>query len=370
MNWLVERDPFTAALTALATLARRGTLPVTHQRVLAVATDDGTLALTATDTETWATVRLPADVTTPGSALVPADIVGDWAVRAPSAQIRLTTPDAGAVRLAWDATHYLHLRADPPDAFPPAPPPPPPSAPLALTADTLRRARQWCLPALGHNHPFQPITEGLWLYQEPDQLHLTASDGTRLSRLTVPQPGLPAADPVAVPPWLFDHLARVTEEDVQLALGDRLAYAAAGPWTVTARLLKGRIPDVSRVLPTTFTTTIAADARALRGALSRLGLLGHLGSQALSIQWDVSPAGLHLTTHSEVATGDEWVDATVTGEPLTIAFAWPLLMDATRLVGSGPLTIELTGEQGPSRWHLDDAAAFHVLLPLRKLAPV
>lgn len=369
MDALCEREALAAVLPPLAALARRSTLAITARQIL-VAADGQQLSLTATDSETWATVQVPADVLTPGRVLLSADILAEYAARVPTAEIHLTQAPPDPVRVSGDATHYLKLYSAPADLFPEAPVPATPDSVLTLDAETLRTVLAKCLPAVARDVQALPAaTRGLWIHQEPGCLHLTGSDGARLSRLSVARPGLTPADPVSVPPWIFEQLGRVAEGDTRLVIGDRLARAVTGPWRFTTRLLDGRVPDVSRILSTPYVATAHADARALRSALTRLALLAPPGHLSFSITCGFGPDGIHLTTETESAAGDEWVDATFAGDPLRLSFAFPLLRDAARLAGSGPLLIDVAGPEALVRFRSEEGSAFHLLLPLRQLVP-
>lgn len=265
MQFTIERSALLAAVKlARVAVAARTSLPVLTHLLLDArpATGDtpAGLVITATDLEIGLVVSAPAVVKEPGRATIPATLAAAMLAQcaAPTLVVAL---DKGKVRLTGSGTK-LALPALDPDDFPAlgsgnAP------VPLAdCDAGQFRAAVARVAFAVADGDGSRPMLGGVNLAFGPDTLTLSACDGYRLARTTLPiHRAHSAADgaedlAVLIPAKILTGIIGALP-DGQLAIGrDRNAIVlTTATATGHARTLDGTFPDLDHLIPREYTLT-------------------------------------------------------------------------------------------------------------------
>lgn len=260
LQFTIERSALLAAVRlARVAVATRTPLPVlTH--LLLDATPDGGLVITATDLEIGLVVTAPAVVKEAGRATIPATLAAAMLAQcaAPTLVVAL---DQGKVRLTGSGTKLALPSLDPTD-FPTLGSGNPP-VPLAdCEAGQFRAAVARVAFACAEGDGSRPMLGGVNLAFTRETLTLSACDGYRLARTTVPIHRPDGAEDLAVliPAKILTGIIGAlcaALPDGQLAIGrDRNAIVLA---TVTAtghaRTLDAAFPDLDHLIPRAYTLT-------------------------------------------------------------------------------------------------------------------
>src|ERR1700744_1297616 len=119
---------------------------------------------------------------------------------------------------------------------------------------------------------------GMLLETEGKLLRAVATDGHRLALCEAPLPTMArTAQQVIVPRKGVLELQRILtqEGEVELAIGTNHVRAQIGDIRFTSKLIDGRFPEYSRVVPAAPATAIRADRDILRQALQRTAILSN-----------------------------------------------------------------------------------------------
>jgi DNA polymerase-3 subunit beta len=185
---------------------------------------------------------------------------------------------------------------------------------------------------------------GMLLEADGKTLRTVATDGHRLSycETTLEHEAGPAQQ-VIVPRKGVLELQRLLngEGNVELAIGTNHVRAQIGDIRFTSKLIDGRFPEYSRVIPSNPTKRIAADRDVLRSALQRAAILSN--EKYRGIRLAVKPGVLLLQSHNpEQEEAEEELEINYAGEELEIGFNVNYLLDALAAVDGGEVEIGLT----------------------------
>jgi DNA polymerase III subunit beta len=185
---------------------------------------------------------------------------------------------------------------------------------------------------------------GMLLEADGKTLRTVATDGHRLSycETTLEHEAGPAQQ-VIVPRKGVLELQRLLngEGNVELAIGTNHVRAQIGDIRFTSKLIDGRFPEYSRVIPSNPTKRIAADRDVLRSALQRAAILSN--EKYRGIRLAVKPGILLLQSHNpEQEEAEEELEINYAGEELEIGFNVNYLLDALAAVDGGEVEIGLT----------------------------
>jgi DNA polymerase III subunit beta len=185
---------------------------------------------------------------------------------------------------------------------------------------------------------------GMLLEVEGKTLRTVATDGHRLSycETTLEHEAGPAQQ-VIVPRKGVLELQRLLngESTVELAIGTNHVRAEIGDIRFTSKLIDGRFPEYSRVIPSNPTKRIAVDRDVLRSALQRAAILSN--EKYRGIRLAVKPGLLLLQSHNpEQEEAEEELEINYAAEELEIGFNVNYLLDALAAVDGGDVEIGLT----------------------------
>jgi DNA polymerase III subunit beta len=257
-----------AAVTAA--VERKTTIPVLANVLIQSGKCEG-LALTATDLELRIETRIPAIVETAGTATIPARRLLDY--------IRLLP--AGDVDLSIGRTWWASLKAGraktriagiSPDWFPDAPPCP--GSVTQIPAAKLARMIRRTAFAISEEAARFNLA-GAVLEVTDEFFRMTATDGHRLARVTVPGGG--RAFRGIVPRRALMEVAKAAEglaldAEVEVATdaNDKWIHFEAGTRRISVQIQPGNIPDVDRVIPKSFYGSAILPVAETRAALARI----------------------------------------------------------------------------------------------------
>lgn len=193
---------------------------------------------------------------------------------------------------------------------------------------------------------------------------LVATDGFRLALYDLEAPsGDPTTTFVVAAP-AASILRRLALEDPEVEIGydDKgQVFARGRAFALRLGTLAGSFPDYERVFPSTFSARATLEAGEFSAAIRRL--LPLLDKEAQQIDLALGPEGLRLKTESDHGRGEDFVAATVEGEPLTLALNASYLLDAVQPI-EAQVTLTFSGALTPLTVR-GEGGYLGVLVPLR-----
>jgi DNA polymerase III subunit beta len=337
MKFSANRESLLSALqSVIGVIERRQTMPVLANVLLSGA--NGKLSLTATDMEvellavTQVDLEQPGDVTLPGRKFV--DIVkalpekasivvtvdGERAsVRSGKSRFTLATLPASDFPSLEDINERQRIKL--------------PQADLRKLIDRTHFSMA--------QQDVRYYLNGLLFEVDGKIARAVATDGHRLaiSQMEIADGDSTNAQ-VIVPRKAVLELQRIAggQDDVVVAIGSNHIRIQFGDIRFTSKLIDGRFPDYSRVVPVNPPHTVQASREALRAALHRTAILSN--EKFRGIRLALKPGALTLQAHNpEQEEAEEEIELSYSGDEMEIGFNVNYLMDALAAVEGD--TVEL-----------------------------
>jgi DNA polymerase III subunit beta len=363
MKFTSDRERILEPLQAvIGVVERRQTMPILANLLLSA--KNGLLTVTATDLEVElvagaeVTVQQAGDITVPGRKLL--DIVralpdkapvtftldGEKAsIRAGKSRFTLTTLPAG------DFPSIEEINAQ-------------------LSFDVDQGALKRLIDKTHFSMAQQDVRyylNGMLLESDGKSLRTVATDGHRLALCEMELRTKGGVQQVIVPRKGVLELQRLLGMDgvVAVQVGSNHVRLTLGSIRFTSKLIDGRFPEYSRVIPASPARIVKADREALRRALQRTAILSN--EKYRGIRLALKQNLLVLTAHNpEQEEAEEEVEVNYQGEEFEVGFNVNYLLDALAAVDGAEVEVGLTDANssclvrapggGPSRY---------VVMPMR-----
>ena len=170
---------------------------------------------------------------------------------------------------------------------------------------------------------------GLLMVVEDRQLKLVATDGHRLAYASLKlNADLPRQE-VIVPRKTVLELVKLladSDEEVRIELSTTQAVFSFGTVEVVSKLVDGKFPDYTRVIPTQHKNRLQTEREPLRQALQRAAILSN--EKFRGVRWVLTEGSLKLvSSNAEQEEAQEDLDVKYSGDALDIGFNVNYLLD-------------------------------------------
>lgn len=366
MKLIVDQEHFDRALASVArVIAPQVTMPILGG--IQITARANAVTVTATDLFLTATATVPAEVTEPGTVVLPAALLTDLVHRIPTSQVAVTTDAAQKATIRY-GSNYASLLSFGTEVLPEFDAQGENPVTWTLSAETLGTVARQLLYACGKDDT-RPLLRGVALNWADGRAEAATTDGNRLSLTQLPLVAT-AKRAVIMPAKALAEAARLNADaDVMVTLGQNFVRVATDAQTVTARLLDGTYPDVQRVIPRDYEAEAVVNLDVIRGAVERIYLLATL-DRAGAIRVQLHPDHVVLSaTAAEFGQAEETVPCTTSGAALDLSFNPHYLLDALKSFAGETVCLAFAGAQAPLQLQDPDTPGYaHYLLPLRQLS--
>lgn len=341
MKFTIQREDFLKPLQqVIGVVERRQTLPVLGN-VLVNATRKQ-IRLTATDLEVELQAQVTVPVTEIGDITLPARKLLDICRTLPEeAQLDISVKKDRA--LVRSGKSRFTLSTLPATEFP--------------VIDKIKSAKRITLPQnklheLIERTAFSMAQQdvryylnGLMLEPANGILRAVATDGHRLAMCEIEaDTGDSNGEQVIVPRKGVQELHRLLEdsdEPVTVEVGSNHIRITTGELRFTSKLIDGRFPDYTRVIPKNADKQLLVNRDLLRQALTRTSILSN--EKYRGIRLDVSENNIKIQAHNpEQEEAIEEIDATYSEEDLVVGFNVTYILDVLNVLDSTDVTVSLS----------------------------
>jgi DNA polymerase-3 subunit beta len=339
MKFTSERERILEPLQAvIGVVERRQTMPVLANVLLSA--KNGLLAVTATDLEVElvagveVTVQQAGDITVPGrklldnvralpdKAAVTFALAGDKAsLKAGKSRFTLTTLPAGDFPSIEEINPQLSFEVE--------------QGALKRLIDKTHFSMA--------QQDVRYYLNGMLLESDGKALRTVATDGHRLALSEMELRTKSGVQQVIVPRKGILELQRLlgAEGQVAVQVGSNHVRITLGSIRFTSKLIDGRFPEYSRVIPANPSRIIKADREALRRALQRTAILSN--EKYRGIRLALRQNLLVLTAHNpEQEEAEEEIEVNYQGEEFEVGFNVNYLLDALAAVDGAEVEVGLT----------------------------
>ncbi len=329
-----KRDELLDPLSAVSgIIERRHTLPILSNVLIDRA--EGALSFLATDIEIQITARstLAAGTEAKPVTVGARKLVEILRALPEGAEITLQQQDKRLQVRAGKSRFTLQTL--PAEDFPRLARPSGEVARFALAQKALRRL----LGLVQYSMAQQDIRyylNGLLVLVEDQQLRLVATDGHRLAYAAM---SLPASLPrleVIVPRKTVLELSKLladSDDDVKVELSSAQAAFSFGTVELVSKLVDGKFPDYTRVIPTTHKNRLTLEREVLRQSLQRAAILSN--EKFRGVRWVLTDGSLKIvSSNAEQEEAQEELEVKYGGDALDIGFNVNYLLDVLNNVSA------------------------------------
>ncbi|NJN24052.1 MAG: DNA polymerase III subunit beta [Acaryochloridaceae cyanobacterium RL_2_7] len=313
---------------------------------------DGRLGLTVFDLSVGMQVWMTADVQEEGSLTLPARLLNDIVSRLPNQDIEIET-DAVQVTLNCGTGQY-QMQGLAADEFP-ALPSLSDVDPITMDATTLLDGLQTTLFAASTDESKQILT-GLHLSTSGEDLEFATTDGHRLAITRCPEAAVASDMKITVPAKALKELERMLSRNPSSVMmrSDEVQVVfecstEKGVERLSCRLLEGQYPAYDQLVPREFIRIMSVERQLLINSVDRIAVLAVRKNNIIRLKLDPAHQRLALSAEApEFGSGEEYIPAQITGDPLEIAFNAKYLSDGLKAMHSTEIQVQMNSETMPA----------------------
>lgn len=355
-------------------VATKTALPVLSNVLLA--TDEGRLKIAATNLEIGITTWIEAQVLEEGRITVDARLLNEFVNTLPNETVQLSSDNVRfslAVQCGRDKAAINGIDAEDFPVIPTVTG----EAFTAVVDPQLLREMIGQVELAAATDDSRPVLAGVLTRFEVGTITLAAADGFRLA---VRQASL--AEPVAskfdviVPARAYRELARIIgdhAEPLTLAITPNQSQllVRVGETEFLSRLIEGTFPDFRQIIPREFGTRVEVNRDALVNAVRRSSYFARDNNDVVRVivrpgEDDLNPGTMEISaTAAERGNSQSYVDSSVSGPELQIAFNARYLSDVLGVIRQGQVMLGMNGgnQAGVVRAAGSDDYT-HVIMPM------
>ena len=361
-----KRDELLGPLSAVSgIIERRHTLPILSNVLIECGV--GALSFVATDIE----IQITSHATLESSGEVRSVTVGArklvYILRAlpDSAEITLQQQDKRLLVRAGKSRFVLQTL--PAEDFPRLAKPAGDVARFSLQQKDLRRL----LGLVQYSMAQQDIRyylNGLLMVVEDKALKLIATDGHRLAFASMALEAKLPRQEVIVPRKTVLELAKLlsdSDAEVRIELSSAQASFAFGAVELVSKLIDGKFPDYTRVIPVGHKNQLSLGRDVLRQALMRAAILSN--EKFRGVRWVLTDGSLKIvSSNTEQEEAEETLEVAYTGDALDIGFNVNYLLDVLNNVAGSEVECKFGDAASSALLSFPSEADFkYVVMPMR-----
>jgi DNA polymerase-3 subunit beta len=312
-------------------------------------------------------VPLAAEVSRPGSAVLPArlllDVVRSLADAQVSLELRAAEQDVELI--AGPSTFHLRtLRVEDFPALPSLEDGARVSLPAPALVETVSRVAR-----SASRDETRPVLTGILMSAAGQELKMVATDSYRLSvketALESPVDGTLEAN---VPARALQELVRIAAqtpaETVEVSVGQNQVVFRWGDVVLSSRLIEGQFPNYRQLLPESVEHELRLASAELTDVVRRISLLAQKNAP---LRLSFSEGTLNVSAQTpDVGEASEAIPVPFHGEPFEIGFNPDFLRDGLESIDTDELVLKLISPLRPGLIESPDTGDFvYLIMPIR-----
>jgi DNA polymerase-3 subunit beta len=209
---------------------------------------------------------------------------------------------------------------------------------------------------------------GLLMVVDGGELKLVATDGHRLAFASMPLPASMQRQEAIIPRKTVVELTKLladNDEEVGIELSAAQASFSFGTIQLVSKLIDGKFPDYTRVIPTQHKNTLTAEREPLRQALQRAAILSN--EKFRGVRWVLTDGSLKIvSSNADQEEAQEEVEVKYKGDALDIGFNVNYLLDVLNNVAGNELECAFGDASSSALISYSSEKGFkYVVMPMR-----
>lgn len=303
--------------------------------------------LTGYNMDTAITYQIDAEVTDPGSCVLPAKLFGDIIRRLPEGPVTVVVDDSYHVSIRGGYASFA-ISAESSEDYPELPDVGQGRA-IQIPQNALKELIGGTIFAVSDNQA-RPIHTGVKFEVTDETISAIAVDGFRLARRTyhADSPIGRELSFVVTSPSLkeVEKILTDSDEEASFTLGKTHILFQIGSATLICRLLDGEFLDWRKVVPTNCPIQLGANVGDLQSSIERVGLVVNEKYKS-PVRCVFADQELQLRTNTTLGSAQDKCAIAGNGKDLEIGFNGRYLTEALRAIPCEEVILELTNGLSP-----------------------
>jgi DNA polymerase III subunit beta len=363
----IERDALLKPLQAVTGIVeKRHTLPILSNVLLEKREDQ--LQLVATDLEIQVSTRcdIASSGTEPQQLTVSARKLQDILRSMPEGTSIVLDAQNNRLQVKAGKSRF-NLQTLPAADFPRVPDPGTALAKVRLEQKVLRELLLLVQFAMAQQD-IRYYLNGMLMVLDGEQMRVVATDGHRLSYASGKVAKQDEKREVILPRKAVLELTRLlgeSDEPVDVELYANQVKFRFGVIELTTKIIDGKFPDYTRVIPTNYQKHVTLDRQLLLQALQRAAILSN--EKFRGVRWMLMEGSLRIScTNNEQEEAQEELEVEYAGEVLDVGFNITYLLDVLNNVDSQRIDCAVGDANSSMLVTLSDRTDFrYVVMPMR-----
>src|SRR5207248_1463917 len=209
---------------------------------------------------------------------------------------------------------------------------------------------------------------GLLMVVDGSELKLVATDGHRLAFASMPLPSSVQRQEAIIPRKTVVELTKLladSDADVGIELSPAQASFSFGTIQLVSKLIDGKFPDYTRVIPAQHKNKLMAQREPLRQALQRAAILSN--EKFRGVRWVLTDGSLKIvSSNADQEEAQEELEVTYSGDALDIGFNVNYLLDVLNNVPGNELECAFGDSSSSALISYPNEKGFkYVVMPMR-----
>ena len=329
--------------------------------------EDGTLTLSATDTELAIEKKIKAEIKTEGETVVPGRFFGEFLKKLTNENIELELNEKNQLKIkytdsetqvaCYSSLEYPGFTKIDSDEY------------FAITKRDLKSLITKSIFAVAVDDS-RPILKGVLLEVENNDIKAVALDGYRLALIKKPIISSNISVSVIVPAKSLNEISRIiddSEDIINLYIQKNYLMVDLGDTKVITKLLDGDFLNYKQIISNNYETTVTINKEQFEDSLERASLLSRVGQNNL-VKFEIKERNLTITSNSEIGNIRENVNIVLKGKDLNIAFNARYFMEALRANTDEFVKISFNNAANPCIVTPHESEEFlYLILPVRMI---
>jgi DNA polymerase III subunit beta len=304
--------------------------------------------LAATDAQLAIQAQLEADVSEPGSALVPGRLLSDILRVVDKDEVNVEHSAESKELVITSGQARFQLRSLPVEDFPRLPEPVQDGA-VSLPAPLFSRTVERVVRAASRDDT-RPVLTGVLVSASERELRMVATDSYRLSvKETTLENALEKEFEANVPARALQEVSRIVRETsagrVSAESRENQIVFLVDETVVSSRMIEGQFPNYRQLLPENYDHELRLDKGEFLAVVRRVGLMAQRNAP-LRLTFEQGSVAVSAQT-ADVGEAAETLPLSYEGERLEIGFNPQFLQDGLESIDAEELTLKLINPLRP-----------------------
>lgn len=291
--------------------------------------EDGTLTMSATDTELSIEKKIKAEVKVEGETVVPGRFITEFVKKLTNSEIELELneknqliiryEDSESIIQCYNPIEYPGFKKIQTNEF------------FGISKKDFKSAVSKSIFSVAIDDS-RPIFKGVLFDINNKELNVVALDGYRLARVKK-NISSNIKKSIVVPSRSLSELSKLiddTDEIINIYIDEYTIMVDLNDTKVTSRLLEGDYINYKQIIPVNYETFVIINKEQFVEALERATLLSKTSSNNF-VKFDIKENNLCITSNSELGNIKENIPVTVSGKDLVISFNPRYFLESLRV---------------------------------------